>query len=356
MFAEGMKLNILFVHPSAQMSISDVARGYRAAFERMGHNIRDYRLYARLGYHNRAVPPEMPGPEYDRHASVARAASETILNEALYHQSDLVFIVSGLNLHPIALWLLGKVGIPAAVIFTESPYNDEDQARWANLKPFGSPLNMHVATNDRYSADHYGWQFLAPSFDPIIHRPLPLDPSYACDVLMIGSGWPERQALLEAINWDGINLKLYGIWPGLIDNPNSPIHKFYSPLIVNNVTIAQMYSSAKINLNFHRASPTALSWNPRAVEIAACCAFQLSDSRADLLELFGTSIPTFETSEQLEKLIRHYLGDDSHRIILQVKAHERVQGETFDNRAAALLSALHIDSHHPTGQYTTQGA
>lgn len=335
-------MNILFVHPSAQMSISDVARGYRAALERMGHNIRDYRLYARLGYHNRAIPSDMPGPEYDRHSSVARAASETILNEALYHQSNLVLIISGLNLHPIALWLLGRVGIPAAAIFTESPYDDEVQAQWANVKPFDSPLNIHLATNDRFSAEFYGWQLLAPSFDPAIHRPRPADPDCACDVLMVGSGWPERQSLLESINWDGINLKLYGIWPGLVDNPNSPIHKFYSPLIVSNNKVAEMYCSAKISLNFHRASSVALTWNPRVVEIAACGAFQLSDNRVDLGNLFGTSIPTFNNAQELEDKIRYFLSHPELRYACSATARHRVADQTFDNRAAALLSALHI--------------
>lgn len=347
-------MRILFVHPSAQMSVSDVARGYRSALERMGHDIRDYRLFARISYHSRAVPSDVAAKDP---TSVFRAASETILNEALYHQADIVIIISGLNLHPIALWLLGKVGIPAAAIFTESPYDDPPQAQWADLTQFDSPIRLHVATNDRYSAMKYGWQLLAPAFDPAIHRPVPPNGSDVCDVLMIGSGWPERQAMLEAVNWSGINLKLMGIWPGIANNPSSPLFRFYSPLIVNNEYIAEMYCSAKININFHRKSDIALSVNPRVVELAACGAFQLSDPRPDLTEMFGVSVPTFTNATELESQIRHFLSHDGWRHKFANQARDRVQHHTFDNRAAALLSALHInDSKVDNRETVSQGA
>lgn len=334
-------MNILFVHAAVQMSISDVARGYRSALERQGHNIRDYFMHARIDYHNRATPLDLP-PGFNRMASVSRSASETIVCEAMCHNADLVVIICGLNVHPISLWLLGKVGIPVAVIFTESPYDDESQKRWTDMRDTGSPLQVTMFTNDRYSSMKYGWPLLAPAFDPAVHRPVPPNPSDECDVLMVGTGWPERQAMLEAVNWDGINLRLYGVWPGIAENPDSPLARFYSPLVVNNQLVAEMYASAKICLNFHRAHPDALSPNPRVIETAACGAFQLSDPRPDLEALFGASVPVFRNAAELEDNIRYYLERTSLREARALEALAKVQDHTFDNRAAALMSALHI--------------
>lgn len=326
-------MRILFVHPAVNMSISDVSRGYRSALERQGHDIRDYSLAARFSYHQKALPPEIMDPSV-----ISRQASETILNEAMYHESDLVIIISGLNVHPISLWLLGQVGIPVAVVLTESPYDDEHQKQWADLSHVGGKVKITIFTNDRYSAEQYGWTYLAPAYDSAVHHPVEVITDEVCDVLMIGTGWTERQAFLEAVNWTGIDLRIYGVWPNI--NSESPLFDFYRPLIVDNNRIASSYCSSKICLNFHRKSDVALSPNPRTMELAACEAFQLSDAREDLTTLFGDSIPTFAGPAELESLIRYYLGKPELRELLAKKARINVQNQTFDQRAVDLMAAL----------------
>lgn len=332
-------MRILFVHPSASMAISDVGRGYRSALERQGHEIRDYNMMARLEYHDKALPPDVKAA--DPIGSVkSRAASETIVVEALCSKVDMVIIISGLNVHPIALWLLGEVGIPAAVVLTESPYDDEYQAQWVDLTKFGGKTDMTVFTNDRISAINRGWHLLAPSFDPAIHRPVAPNPEDACDVVMVGTGWGERQAFLEATNWNDIHLRIYGVWPQLKED--SPLFKFYHPMVVNNDRIAEMYCSAKICLNFHRRDPVALTPGPRVYEVAGCGAFLLSDPRKDLADLFGVTVPTFTSPDQLGDLVRYYLSHDDERKQLADKARQLVQNQTFDHRAADMISVLGV--------------
>lgn len=327
-------MRILFVQPAVRYSIGDVGRGYRSALERAGHNISDYSMEGRITYHSKAVPENVSRD----HTLIAKMASENILVEAMYHGADLVLIMSGLNVHPLALWLLGKVGIPAAVVLTESPYDDDEQKEWTDLTKVHGEVDLTVFTNDRYSAMKYGWKLLAPSFDPAIHRPVQSNPDFECDVLMVGTGWPERQAFLESINWAGIDLRIYGIWPNL--KADSPLFQFYRPMVVDNARIADMYSSARICLNFHRKSDTALTPGPRAYELAACGAFQLSDWRQDLSNLFGASIPTFATPSELEAEIRYYLATPGERGVLANKSMERVQNETFDKRAADMMAVI----------------
>lgn len=330
-------MRILFVSASVDFSIGDVSRGYRAALQRSGHEIADYVMPARYAYHMKAMPTEMHRDQN----FVAKQASENIVLEAMYHKADLVIIISGLNVHPIALWLLGEVGIPVAVVFTESPYDDSHQAQWLDMSVENGKADITVFTNDAYSAMmNKEWHFLPPAYDPMFHHPADPDPDTACDVIIVGTGWPERQLFLESVNWDGINLKLFGVWPGLKDNPSSPIFRFYRPALVDNAVIAGIYNSAKVNINFHRNSRTAVTPGPRVYELAACGAFQISDPRDGLVKMFAHSVPTFTTPKELEDLIRYYLNSDADRLALAYFAQTRVQGNTFDHRVSTMMSVL----------------
>jgi spore maturation protein CgeB len=312
------------------MSIWDVATGHRAALaKRIGEeNIKDYFFDRRVAYHTDALPPEIRTEK----ALVSRFASESVLAEALYFHADLVFIISGLNFSPDALWLLRQAHIPTAVLFTESPYEDDFQAEWASANP-----DLLVFTNDQYSADTRGWTFVPHAHNPEVHRPDGASKDL-CDVLYIGTGWPERQALLENIDWTGIDLRLHGIWPEL--TLQSPLIKFYRPGIIKNEDAAAMYRGAKICLNFHRHSVVAQSLGPRVFEVAGCGAFQISDSRPDLEETFLDSIPTFTDARSLENKIRHFLANDTERFYHANLSHFYAASQRFEDRTSILLNAM----------------
>jgi spore maturation protein CgeB len=228
-------------------------------------------------------------------------------------------------------------------VLTESPYDDGPQEEWtdaAKLSALGSSPNITVFTNDRFSAEKNGWHLLAPAYDPAIHKPLPRNPELASDVLIIGTGWTERQMFLEAVDWSGIDFQIYGVWPRLGESPDSPIYKFYRPLVVNNEHAVEMYSSAKICLNFHRASLVAKTPGPRVFELAACGAFQLSDPRPDMESIFDGSVPTFRNPAELGYMVRRYLNDPDARGYLSNLARERGRDETFDRRAADMIAVL----------------
>lgn len=335
-------MRVLFVHPAAEMSVSDVSRGYKAALTRQGHDIREYHLGRRFAYHRAAMNGVATPEAANDMALLSRQASENIVVEALYHQADIVIMVSGLNLHPVALWLLGKANIPAAVIFTESPYNDESQLQWSNLTQVNSTVDLTIFTNDKYSSIKHGWNLLEPSFDPDVHHPVEPHEDEKCDVIMIGTGWGERQAFLEAVDWTGIDLKIMGIWPAM--NSDSPLFPYYHELVVNNEHIAPLYCGAKVCINFHRRDQMAMSPGPRAYEIAACGAFQISDPRPGVVELFGDSVPTFDTPERLGELVRYYTQHEDERVQRALESLRRVRGQTFDSRAAELVAALSTNS------------
>jgi spore maturation protein CgeB len=339
---------ILFVWPGAEFSIWDVGAGLRRALEAQGHVIADYFLTRRMLYHAKAM--QESGVEASRAAlgAVSKQASETVLIEALYHKADLVVLVSGLNFHPIGLWLLDQMSpqIPVAIVLTESPYEDAAQAEFCSAHR--SPV---IFTNDRASARIQGWHYLPHAFDAELHQPVVPNPVEACDVLMVATGWKERQELLEQIDWSGIKLRLIGPWPYL--PADSPLKRYHEDVCMPNELLPTLYASAKICLNFFRRDAIAESLGPRTYELAACGAFQLSDDRPELRERFGEAIPTFADAPQLEGLIRYYLqAEDERRRLAQI-ARSIVQGETFANRAEALLRAVRGATHPLEAAITT---
>jgi spore maturation protein CgeB len=239
--------------------------------------------------------------------------------------------------------LLHKAKIAAAVLLTESPYEDTDQLDFTSPYP-----GMLIMTNELVSARKYGWRYVPHSYDPEVHRPLPQsEVATRCDVLLVGTGWPERQKLLESIDWTGIDFKLFGVWPDLTQD--SPIWKYHTSAVVDNARIAQLYCGAKICLNQHRASDAACSLGPRAYEIAGCGAFQLCDYRSELVNEFGTSIPPYRNADELQGMIWYFLEHDSERVKAAEQARQRAAAYTFEARMNKVLPMLreHAESHIP---------
>jgi spore maturation protein CgeB len=315
-------MRILLCPPPGTFSVGDVARGYLHALRRAGCDVREYPTFDRLRCHRQAL-----GEEYER--VVWKQACEGILQEAIYHHADLVLFVCGLSFHPIALELLRWAKIPAAVIHTESPYQDDEQIAWTAHYP-----GMLVCTHESYSAERYGWTYLPHAYDPDVHRPVESDPAEACDVLMVGYGWPERQALLESVDWTGINLRLRGWWPGITEG--TPLWPYFVDGIVPNADLPRLYASAKINLNIHRGHPNAKSLNPRAYELAACGVFQMSDRLE--ASAFGRTIAVGRALP-FKDYVRYWLDHDEQRRTYAEVQQQTVRGETFDARVKTLLFA-----------------
>jgi len=319
-------MRILFVWSSAEFSTWDVARGYREAFAKQGHDIRDYRLYNRIKYHVDALGE----PRNQDLNLVTRLAAENVVVEAMRHQAQMVFIVSGMGLHPDAVWFLRLTSIPTVVLFTESPYNDPQQREFAAVYPA-----MKCFTNERISAVD-GWSYVAHAHDPAIHYPRPKT-DYEYDVLMIGTLWQERVELLEQVDWTGIKLKLIGTWAAGWPPEQSPLEPYYEPACITNSCVPEYLAKTKICINPHRAHPDAESLNPRAYELAACGAFQLSDPRAELNDVFGSLVDTFTNAGELEDRIRYWLERDAEREERVGAVRVCVEPHTFDVRAKILL-------------------
>jgi hypothetical protein len=354
----------LLVHPGASVSISDVYEGFLPALKGLGHDVWLYNMDQRITesgawlaqLHKRRRRSEPDFPRRATPATVLAHAAQDILARALWNDIDWVVVVSGMYLHPDIAILFQKLNRgkayhdrkKVAVLLTESPYDDGHQA---NLIQY-----VDLAwTNERTSANYLRqWNpnvyYLPHSYNTEkVSVPGTRNPDLPShDVLFIGTGFEERVQMLEAVNWDGIDFGLYGVWE-LLGSRNR-LRKHLRGSYVENSTAQQMYGNAKINLNLYRTSMgfgrnterihDAESLNPRALELAAGGCFHLSDPRAEVIETFGTNVPTFTNAAELEAHIRTYLGNPRAREVMAAQLPAAVRGFTFEERAKQVIHDL----------------
>lgn len=348
-------MRILLVHPGASWSVSDVWCGILGALERAGVEVAQYALDGRIQTQNewfrwlwkRRKRQGQPLDPYSE-ADILYAACEGVVTRALRLKADWVLFIAGTYVHPATFHMCRQAGLKIATILTESPYADEQETKLAGVSDV-------VWTNERASVPTfaavcpqvYYWQH---AMDPERHQVEEQTglPVAGHDVVFVCTAFIERIRMIEAVNWEGIDLGLYGNWE--LMGSRNPLRRYIRGKVIDNRLTAALYHKAKIGLNIHRTSigygrevphvQAAESMNPRLYELAACGTFFITDPRAEVAEVFGGLVPTFRTPEELEALIRRYLADAEARQAIAAQLPAKVAGHTFDARIQDVLAVL----------------
>jgi spore maturation protein CgeB len=242
--------------------------------------------------------------------------------------------------------MMKRAGLRVTVLFTESPYDHEQEMRIAALVDGCWTNERTVLAAFRQVNAHAG--YLPHGWHPERHytsthqaEGLPTH-----DVVFVGSGFGERIKWFNAIDWTGIDLGLYGTWKGLGLKPSVP----QMGKQVNNEMASALYRRARIGLNLYRTSmgwgknspqiAHAESLSPRAYELAACGAFHLSEDRAEVGEVFGDLVPTFRTPLEAAALIRLWLADADGRARAAASLPACVAEASWVNRAKTVIGDL----------------
>lgn len=350
-------MRAVLIHPGASTSVSDVYDGLLPALRARGHELVPYALDTRinragqwlfLNWHKaKRADPSIPKPTP---ADVIYQAGLEAIHRALRADCEWVLVISAMYLHPDIILMLKRAGRKVGLVFTESPYNDDDQARLA-------PLADVCWTNERASVPvlrraNPNTHYLPHAYDPGRHAAtvhLPNEDELARhDVVFVGTLFAERQEMLAAVDWTGIDLGLYGQFPYL--GSRSRLRRYVCGSLTPNEVTAALYRRARIGLNLYRTSmgfgryapraADAESLNPRALELAAAGCFTISDHRPEVAEVFGDLVPTFETPDQLQALIKHWLGDGSGRDRVRSALPVAVRGRDFAAMAARVEAGL----------------
>lgn len=356
----GRPLRALVAHPGPAWSVSDVYDGLVMGLRHHGVSVIPYRLDTRLPAAHKLVhifwrrenqvrkkigEQLVPKPTY---AHTLYQASLGLLEMALRHQVDVVIVVSAMYVHPDVLILMRRAGIKTTILFTESPYDLEDELRLAALVD-GCWTNERTSLPEFKRVNpHSG--YLPHGWNPQRHTPGEPDPTVpAHDVVFVGSGFPERVEFFNRIDWTGIDLGLYGVWKecGLRED----LMRFVrcpaegSEQVPNEYAV-QLYRRAKIGLNLYRNRNSerlkvyAESLSPRAYELAAVGAFHISHDRPEVHEVFGDLVPTFTEPQDAERLIRQWLADDAGRARIAKQLPACVAEARWTDRAATVIGDI----------------
>lgn len=349
------KQKLFLIQPGASSATADVYTGLAGGLKKLGHELIHYQLDTRIAragswlefcwQEAKKRDPNIPEPQTSD--VLFQACGDSVV-KAMWKKPDWVVVVSCMYYPKLFLKMLKQAGLRVALLFTESPYDDEQQFALASVVDI-------CWTNERTSLENLkicnpNTYYLPHAYDPAKHHVNGDrdDGAPSHDVVFVGSGFQERVELLEACQWDGIDFGLYGTWD--LINSRSRLRKYIRDEEIDNEVAAALYRKAKIGLNLYRTSKGfgahvariegAESMNPRAYELAACGCFHLSDYRAEVEETFGDHVPMFRNAAELSALMRSWLKRDREREEAAVKLPQLVEGEIWLNRAGQVIKDL----------------
>lgn len=336
-------MRVLVVHPGPQFSVADVYNGVVKGLRQNGCTVATLNLDDRLDFYAGAYVQRNGEfvKAFEREAAFEMAAKG--IEVACYEfWPDIVIIMTGWYIPPITWGILAKRPHHTVLWCTESPYEDDRQARparYADTVILNDPTNL-----DRFRIDvNPNTYYLPHSYDPDVHHPGKAVPDLACDFGWVGTAFPSRLEFFEAVDWSDIDVKVGGQWRWMA--PDSPLRGALVHDIdqcMDNTQTADLYRSAKVSANLYRKEHSdgghADGWamGPREVELAACGTFFLREPRGEGDELFPM-LPTFSDPGEFGDLVRYYVKHDAARIQGAERARAAIVDRTFKNTTAELL-------------------
>jgi spore maturation protein CgeB len=183
--------------------------------------------------------------------------------------------------------------------------------------------------------------YLPPAADPDFFRPRPkIPPEFQSRISLMGAGYPNRRVILEGLisRWlpqSGLKPGDFKIFGSGWDGWPEPFFQFLfeKGRRVTAEECALIYAGTQVNLNIHSSvtngfNPQSAFVNPRTFELAAAGAFQLTDSRPLLRELFtGEEVVSVSEPAELPEKIEYYLARPELREEIGRAARARVLAE-----------------------------
>lgn len=336
-------MRAVVVWPGPAFSVADVARGWSKGLRACGYDVVDFQTGDAMTFYERALTGMGVASEDEQEhgRDVATLAAGRLRQLCYDFWPDLVLIVSAFFVPPETYSVLRARGHKVAVVLTESPYEDDAQvpiAAHADVATVNDPVNL-----DAYRAVNRKTFYLPHAYDPEIHTPGPSVPGYESDFCFVGTGYPERQAFLEAVDFRGADVALAGNWQEMSDDsPLLPYMAHDRWVCCPNDEAVRLYRSTKASANIYRRSAQrdelAEGWamGPREVELAASGTFFLTQDRGENRQVLPM-VPTFDGPGDFSEKLAWWLSHDDERADVIVKAREAVADRTFAANAARLL-------------------
>jgi len=172
--------------------------------------------------------------------------------------------------------------------------------------------------------------------DPDLFKPFKSD-EYKHQLLFVGNSRKIYRKALEYLLPTNYQLAVYGtLWEGIIDP------QYLKGEHISNHEVHKYYSSADIVLNDHWDSMRENGFiSNRIFDVLACNGFILTDNVGGLEELFGTSLITYNSKEDLQSKIEYYLKHKEEREQLSQMGRNLVlEKHSHRNRVEQIIKTI----------------
>ncbi|MBO9606982.1 MAG: glycosyltransferase [Paenibacillaceae bacterium] len=285
-----------------------------------------------------AIPPD---------ANVTAAAKK--------FRPDLMLVLEGMQLPAEQTKAVRQRGVRTAVWFTDDPYYTDITAGIAPQYDFVFTLEMNcVPFYTAIGCNQVHYMPLAANTS--VFQPQRLAPAYRRDVSFIGSAYWNRVAFFDSIApaLAGKHAMLSGLWWDRLKHYSRLAGKIGLNHWMTPEETAKYYFGSGVVINLHRAHDDdsynhnsrkipALSINPRTFEIAASGAFQLTDERLDLRNMYeiGREIVTYASPNEFLEKMEYYLQHEEERRDIALRGLARtLRDHTYRRRIDALLDIV----------------
>lgn len=281
-------------------------------------------------------------------ASFLNVVGQAILAKVETFEPDLVLALAQAPLNHMALKRLSASGVTTAMWFVEDHRLFTYWQAFAPFYDFFAVIQKEPFLSELTKIGVKNTLYLPLAGQPDFHKPVELNIAekrkLGSSVSFIGAGYPNRRkAFKEIIAPD------FKIWGNDWDGETS-LSGFIQRLgtRIDPAECVRIFNASAINLNLHSGMSVQQSIskgdfvNPRTFELAMCGAFQLTDSRSLLPELFSANeICTFETISELNEKIHFFLENPEKRKEFSQNARERaLQEHTYAQRMETLLNFI----------------
>lgn len=352
-------MKIVLAAPQDTTVLGNISGYCRVAMEREGHSVTgfDFRVHpylqnkfvSPLKHALRNLFPRLPSP-YD--FSPIRSSADKKINQALLNlisqeKPDVVLVLCGENIAaetletirsrffiPVVNWFHDSLLAPARRVFlSQLPQHYDYFFIIDSLEVLGQfPIKARQIRS------------LPLACDPKVHRQVSLSSQeqkfYGSDIAFVGTVTPEREKVLEALS--GFDLKIWGKW----QKKNKTLQRCYQKQGIYGQEAVKVYNASKIVLDIHTLfgrEETMYNVTPRVFEVPACRAFLLTNKVKQLCDFYkvGEEIMTYQSIDELRKLIPRYLDNAGERAAIAEKGFKRAhQCHTYVHRISSLLGNI----------------
>ena len=277
--------------------------------------------------------------------SFLQVVSQAVLAKVEAFAPDLVLAMAQAPLSRQALRRLRRDGVPTAMWFVEDHEVFPYWQAFAPLYDLFAVIQKGDFPRKLAEAGQPNSLYLPMAADPSVHRPLELSPverrRYGSELSFVGAGYPNRRLAFRQLS--AYDLRIWGNdWEG--ESVLAPFLQRDGARIDTD-EVVRIFNATAINLNLHSSvRPGVLVGdgdfvNPRTFELAACGAFQLTDRRGLMPELFAEGeLGLFSDMSEFLRAIEHYRAHPEERAEIAARGRRRVLAEhTYAHRMRTLL-------------------